>query len=357
MIVYKNLKELFAANIYYLKNKKQKFEKIINSLTKYHFNKSPIYKKVLLGLNYNLKKNYKLEDLPFLPIRIYKNHELKSIPEKKIVRILRSSGTSGNTPSKIYLDSKNSINQIKVLNKIIKNTLGDKRLPMLIIDKKINMPRNAEMNARMAAINGFSIFGNNHTFLLNSDEKINYDVLKKFLRNYAKNKFLIFGFTSVIYENLIKNFKLEKKYFKMKNGIILHGGGWKKLENLKITNNKFKTLLEKKFQIKNVINYYGLVEQTGSIFVECAKCSRFVTTEFSDIIIRDKNFKACSNNTKGMIQIMSAIPTSYPGHNILTEDIGTIKGENNCKCGKLGKYFLVHGRIKEAEIRGCSNVK
>ena len=51
------------------------------------------------------------------------------------------------------------------------------------------------------------------------------------------------------------------------------------------------------------------------------------------------------------------MPTSYPGHNILTEDIGEIVGEDNCKCGKQGKYFQVYGRAKEAEIRGCSDVR
>ena len=53
---------------------------------------------------------------------------------------------------------------------------------------------------------------------------------------------------------------------------------------------------------------------------------------------------------------MSLLPTSYPGHNILTEDIGEIIGEDNCKCGLKGKYFLVHGRTKKAEIRGCSDI-
>ena len=32
-------------------------------------------------------------------------------------------------------------------------------------------------------------------------------------------------------------------------------------------------------------------------------------------------------------------------------------GQDNCKCGLKGKYFLVHGRAKEAEVRGCSDVR
>ena len=76
---------------------------------------------------------------------------------------------------------------------------------------------------------------------------------------------------------------------------------------------------------------------------------------FSNIFIRDKKFNVLQNRKKGLIQLMSLLPTSYPGHNILTEDIGEIIGEDNCKCGLKGKYFLVHGRAKEAEIRGCSD--
>ena len=46
---------------------------------------------------------------------------------------------------------------------------------------------------------------------------------------------------------------------------------------------------------------------------------------------------------------------SYPGHSLLTEDEGVLLGEDDCKCGRLGKYFLVLGRVKNAEIRGCSD--
>ena len=63
------------------------------------------------------------------------------------------------------------------------------------------------------------------------------------------------------------------------------------------------------------------------------------------------------NGSEGLIQLLSVIPKSYPGHSILTEDLGTIHGEDDCKCGLKGKYFLVHGRVKEAEIRGCSDIR
>ena len=53
--------------------------------------------------------------------------------------------------------------------------------------------------------------------------------------------------------------------------------------------------------------------------------------------------------------MLSILPHSYPGHNILTEDLGVIHGEDDCKCGRRGKYFSVLGRIPNSEIRGCSD--
>ena len=76
---------------------------------------------------------------------------------------------------------------------------------------------------------------------------------------------------------------------------------------------------------------------------------------FSDILIRDKHFNVLGNGKKGLIQLFSLLPTSYPGHSILTEDIGEIINEDGCKCGTKGKCFLVHGRAAKSEIRGCSD--
>ena len=57
-----------------------------------------------------------------------------------------------------------------------------------------------------------------------------------------------------------------------------------------------------------------------------------------------------------MIQTMSLLPTCYPGHNILTEDMGKMISKDGCKCGRKGKFFEIIGRIPKTEVRGCSDV-
>tara|TARA_A100001015_G_scaffold287890_1_gene358144 strand:+ start:1250 stop:1456 length:207 start_codon:yes stop_codon:yes gene_type:complete len=63
-----------------------------------------------------------------------------------------------------------------------------------------------------------------------------------------------------------------------------------------------------------------------------------------------------SDKKTGLVQLLSILPTSYPGHSILTQDLGAVFGEDNCKCNLKGKYFKILGRAKKAEIRGCGNV-
>ena len=138
------------------------------------------------------------------------------------------------------------------------------------------------------------------------------------------------------------------------DGVVIHGGGWKKLTDEEVNNIQFKKSVYNVCGIKNVINYYGMVEQTGSIFLECSE-GYLHSSIFSDIIIRRNDFSVCNFNEIGLVQLISLLPTSYPGHNIITEDIGEIIGIDDCKCGRLGKYFIIHGRAERADIRGCSD--
>lgn len=332
--------------------KKHLFNIGIKKLTKYHSAKCLIYKKIIKLHKYENVNNY--EGLPFLPVKIFKDLDLKSVPKKKIIKVIKSSGTTNQNLSKIYLDKKNSLNQIKVLKKITEPILGNKRLPMIIVDKKPNNFDRKEFNAKLVAIYGFSIFGKSQIYILDKNGNVNYKELNNFLKIFKNEKKFIFGFTSNIYETFVKNISTSKIKYDIKNSILIHGGGWKKLEEKKIDNISFKKKIKNKFGIKSIINYYGLVEQTGSIFFECEKCNHFITSNFSDVIIRDKDFNLKSKG-QGLIQLISLIPSSYPGHNILTEDIGEVVNNKGCYCGKMGKGFIVHGRTKQAEPRGCSD--
>ena len=84
------------------------------------------------------------------------------------------------------------------------------------------------------------------------------------------------------------------------------------------------------------------------------ECGHLHASIFSGVLIRRaEDFSLADVGEKGIIQVVSAIPESYPGHSLITEDEGILLGEDDCPCGRKGKYFKVIGRLKNAEIRGC----
>ena len=336
-----------------LRTKNKLFDDGMNILTNFHYKNNKMYNEIIKKLNFEENKNYKKDDLPYLPVTIFKNFDMYTADLKTINTIATSSGTSSSKVSKIFLDRNNSINQLRVLTKILTSYFGTKKLPMLVLANKINN-KSHEINAKLAAIKGFSVLASELIFCLDEQNNLDQKIFKKFIDLPYKNK-LIFGFTYDIWQKLyLSNLKYKK--IDLSNTTIIHGGGWKKLENIKVDNLLFKKKLYNKFKIKKIINYYGMIEQTGSIFLECYKCNNFFPSIFSDILIRNKNLDIISNEP-GLIQLMSLLPTSYPGHNILTEDVGEIVSDNCKYCNSKNiKQFRIYGRIKNSDIRGCSNI-
>ena len=125
----------------------------------------------------------------------------------------------------------------------------------------------------------------------------------------------------------------------LSKGILIHGGGWKKLINESVSPQEFKQRLHDACGIlpENIHDYYGMVEQTGTIYMEC-ECGHLHAPTFSDVLIRRTlDFSLAGIGEEGIIEVVSVLPESYPGHLLLTEDKGVILGEDDCPCGRKGK--------------------
>ncbi|MBF7072362.1 AMP-binding protein [Glaciecola sp. MH2013] len=296
-----------------------------------------------------------LPSLPFLAVRLFKQFELASINKADIFKVLSSSGTTGQSPARILLDQETSARQSKTLVNIMQSILGKQRLPMLIVDTEAVAKGRKGFSARTAGIQGLSFFGRKHVYALHDDMTPNWPAIEAFFTEHANSDVLIFGFTFMIWLYLIKAAEKENKQFSARKALIVHSGGWKKLESEKVDNKAFKQACAQIVEGAHVHNFYGMAEQVGSIFVECSH-GHLHAPNMADLIIRDPyTFEVSKQGEVGLIQVLSALPTSYPGHSLLTEDMGRILGEDNCLCGWKGKYFEVLGRLPKAEVRGCSD--
>lgn len=332
------------------------FDVHLNELTELHYDKCVPYASILKAMDQKPGKPTPFRELPFLPVRLFKDNDFYSVAEDQLIKKMTSSGTSNQGVSKIHLDKETSRNQTRALVKIMSSVLGKQRLPMLIVDTPSVLRDRNSFSARGAGILGFSMFGSKKMYALDDQMQLKIDEVLSFLDQHKGKPIFVFGFTFVIYKYLVKALQEKGVSLDLEDGVLVHGGGWKKLINEAVTNSDFKDLIEQTTGIQSAHDYYGMVEQTGSINLECEE-GYLHTSNFSEIVIRDpSDFSVMPFGEEGIVQTLSVLPKSYPGHSLLTEDLGTVHGVDDCKCGQKGTYFTISGRLKKAEIRGCSNV-
>jgi phenylacetate-coenzyme A ligase PaaK-like adenylate-forming protein len=326
-------------------------------LTRKHYDASPNYKRMMDAIGLDLSKVSSYEDLLFIPVRMFKELELLSVPKEEIVKTMTSSGTSGQQVSKIYLDRDTSSLQTKVLMKIVSDFIGNRRVPMLILDSSSVVKDRSMFSARGAGILGFSMFGSKRIYALDEEMQLDIEGIKIFLEEHQGERIFLFGFTFMIWQHFYKELLRTGYRPDLSNAVLIHGGGWKKLLSESASPTEFKKCLNDVcgISVNHIHDYYGMVEQTGSIYMEC-ECGHLHTSNFSDVIIRrPKDFSVADFGEKGIMEVVSLLPRSYPGHVLLTEDEGMALGVDDCPCGRKGKYFKIIGRIENAEIRGCSD--
>ena len=95
--------------------------------------------------------------------------------------------------------------------------------------------------------------------------------------------------------------------------------------------------------IPKVHNFYGLVEQVGSIFVECEQ-GHLHCSSYSDVLVRDaETWRPLPLGREGILQLMSVLPKSYPGHSLLTEDRAVIWGKTIALVVEKGSISKLKG--------------
>ena len=327
----------------------------MRELTEWHRHRCVSYQRYLDAIGYDPAGVKTLENVPFLPIRAFKELQMKSISDDAVFKVMMSSGTSGQKQSRIYLDRETAVLQQKVLLRLLGDFIGNRRLPMLVIDSDAVIRDRRNFTTRGATIMGLEFAARRMVFALDEQMQLKEDVLDNFIQAHGAEPFLVFGFTFMVWQHLFQRLKQAGRTADLSNAYLLTAGGWKKLVNLKISNEDFQNMGQAVCGIKHYVDHYGMAEQTGCIYAAC-EYGHLHASIYSDVMIRRfRDFSPCKIGERGFIQLLSSLPHSYPGHSILTEDEGIIEGEDDCPCGRKGKYIRILGRVEQAEIRGCSD--
>ncbi|MCK6621130.1 MAG: acyl-protein synthetase [Calditrichaceae bacterium] len=339
--------------------KEKRLLPVIREQLKSHYRNNRHVKSWLDKLALDIDRIPSLAAVPPLPTQMFKYFDLQTSPGE-LQRILYSSSTSGQTPSRIPISPLTAQRQTKALAAIIKNHFGAKRRPFLAIDSPASNREARGITARGAAIRGFSILAREMVYAFDDHDGrmvFNEERVRDFFRRHQAEEVFALGFTFVIWSEFRKALLDANLRFHCPNLVLVHGGGWKKLRAQSVSKEVFSGTLAGLLgsRPENVLDYYGMVEQTGIVFIDCVAGHKHAPN-FAEVKIR--NYLTLEENgigQPGYIEIMNLLPDSYPGMSILTEDVGEILGADDCPCGRKGKYFVFRSRLEKSEARGCGD--
>lgn len=305
-----------------------------------------------------------IADLPYLPVGVFKaNPPLALVGADDVKRTLSSSATTSQVPSRVVLDAATAKRMTKGVIAIVRDFIGPTRRPYLVIDTPENLVAQGELGARGVAIQGLGSFATEVVSCLrpgqNGDSNLDLEKLLACAAKWKDAEVLVYGFTYVIWTQLVQPLRRRGITLDIPNVRVLHSGGWKRLDEQAVTRDVFTQGVASVFGCSpdRVIDYYGMVENVGVIYPDCDQGNKHVPG-FAEVIVRDPlTLAPVKPGKRGLIQVCSVLPTSFPGFLLLTEDMAEVIGYDNCPCGRRGASFRFAGRAPKAEVRGCGNLE
>jgi hypothetical protein len=306
----------------------------------------------------------RIADLPYLPVGTFKaNPPLSLVEPERIVRRLASSATTGQIPSRVAVDAETSKRMVKGVSRIIGDFIGSQRRPYLIIDIPETLGGAGELGARGAAIQGLRPFATEMVCCLKSGDggalQVDEEKLQQCAGRWANTEVLVYGFTYVVWQHFVLPLRTKGVQLAMPNIRLLHSGGWKRLQEQAVSREAFASGVAAVFgcATERVLDFYGMVENVGVVYPDCELGYKHVPA-FAGVIVRDPlTLRPVEAGEQGILQVCSALPTSFPGFLVLTEDIAEVVRYDGCACGRRGITFRFVKRVPKAEVRGCGNIE
>ena len=321
----------------------------------------PSYGRFLESLGKPIESWERVADVPPLPVTMFKKFALSAVSEEQVVRELHSSSTTGQAPSRIFIDKTTAFRQARALVSILKDAIGGARRPYLVLDVPESVGDGDTLTARGAAIRGIGNFASSTTFAMRQGGGGSVDpdwsVIEAFFEEHGEGPVLLFGFTFIVWSRFVLEAEERGLSFAGPQAQLLHSGGWKKLTAQAVSKDEFNSRTGAVLGMppSGALDFYGMVEQVGTVFVDCSAGNKHAPA-FADVVIRRPHtLEPVAPGEVGIIEVVSVLPTSYPGQALITEDQGELLGVDDCPCGRKGQYFRFTARVERVEVRGCGD--
>src|ERR1039458_3693008 len=177
-----------------------------------------------------------LAQVPFLPVSIFKRLPLESVGEQDVVRGLRSSATSSQTPSRVVLDRVTRDRQMRTLAVMLSALMAPARRPFVVLDAAASRGSDVELSGRVAGMRGYLMMASESHYVLESRAgrlELDAEKLAGLFADFRARgtPVCVIGYTYVLYQNVVAPLLRAGRSLPLPPGsMVLHFGGWKRLE-------------------------------------------------------------------------------------------------------------------------------
>ena len=307
------------------------FSQVALEVFSYQYENAEVYRSYCDLLKRNPSNVKSVYEIPFLPIEIFKTHQVIS-KQKAAEKIFESSGTTGQVTSKHFVAD--LILYEKSFTKCFELFYGNPNEFVILALLPSYLERENSSLVYMAKNlieqNNQSLSG----FFLNEYDKL-FDALNELKR--IKQKTILLGVTFALLDFS------ELHPINFPELIVMETGGMKGRRE-ELTREEVHAQLKSTFGVKQIHSEYGMTELLSQAYSSGEGI--FKTPPWMKIFVRDvyDPLVLQPQNPTGGVNVVD-LANLYSCSFIATGDLGKIKPDGS---------FEILGRIDSAEIRGCN---
>ena len=313
--------------------KSEEFENLALQLFEFQSQSNPIYRKYLEARNVSTQSVKSIDQIPFLPIRFFKDHQVLSGDKANYSEYFSSSGTTGMITSRHYVWSEDWY--LDHAQQIFESNYGSLEgfhvlalLPAYLERKGSSLVSMANhfIKESKSAHSGF--------YLYNQDE-----LLEKMEMLAADGKqILLLGVTFA----LLDVAESGKSFSAPENLVVMETGGMKGRRK-EMIREEVHDILKPFFGVEEIHSEYGMTELMSQAYSKGQ--GKYTLPDSMHVILRDVNDPlSLSQRSQGGINVID-LANFHSCAFIETQDLGRFD-ENG--------MLEVLGRFDNSEIRGCN---
>ena len=307
------------------------FEAIALEVFHYQYYNNPLYREYCDALHINVDEIKLLLQIPFLPVSFFKSHKVVTGDNNKADIVFESSGTTGETPSRHYVQDAH-IYEASLLQGFDQFYGNPEDYVILALLPSYLERQNASLVYMAKTLMAKSGHPDNG-FYINEWTKL-HEVLTRL--EAGNQKVLLLGVTFALLDFA------DAYPMQLNNTIVMETGGMKGRRE-ELTRNEVHAILKKQWQLNEVHSEYGMTELLSQAYATSGGI--FKCTDTMRVLVRDINdpldVMETGNGVLNIIDLANIHSCSF----IATEDIGNIAADGS---------FEVLGRMDHSALRGCS---